>query len=70
MNNRIQKIYVFNIFICFKYSIKQPQKQDLKVISFDSDYEITFSLINSKPEEIDSNWNIEYCVESMQLSLF
>lgn len=47
-----------------KLNIKRnlPTKEDLKVMHFDSDYEITFSLINSKPEA-HSDWNINHCIE-------
>jgi hypothetical protein len=42
---------------------KQVNK-DLKIVNFDSEYEITFSLVNEKPETLNSNWNIDQCVES------
>lgn len=41
---------------------KQPTKDDLKVMHFDSNYEITFSLINSKPESY-LDWNINQSIE-------
>jgi len=40
-----------------------PSKE-LKVVNFDSEYEVTFSLVNEKPEVLDWNWNIEHYVES------
>ena len=50
--------------------IPAPSKE-LKVVNFDSEYEITFSLVNEKPEVLDWNWNIEYFVESiMNLNIF
>jgi hypothetical protein len=45
---------------------KQVNK-DLKIVNFDSEYEITFSLVNEKPETLNSNWNIDQCVESITL---
>ncbi len=50
--------------------IPAPSKE-LKVVNFDSEYEITFSLVNEKPEVLDWNWNIEYFVESIiNLNIF
>ena len=36
----------------------------IKVVNFDTQYEITFSLVNEKPEVLDWNWDIEHFVES------
>jgi hypothetical protein len=43
---------------------KKPSKDELKVVNFANEYEITFSLINSRPKLINSDSNIEYCIES------
>lgn len=43
---------------------KLPEKNDLKVINFDSEYEITFTLINELPERFKT-WNIDFCIGSM-----
>ena len=45
---------------------KLPTKDELKVVNFDSDYEITFSLIDSQPSS-KTNWNIEFCFESNKI---
>ncbi|CAF0806895.1 unnamed protein product [Brachionus calyciflorus] len=45
-----------------------PSKKDLKVVNFDSEYEITFSLINEIPEKY-SNWNIDECIRSYFLKV-
>lgn len=42
---------------------KLPTKEELKVVNFANEYEIVFSLINSKPETL-SGWNVDACVES------
>jgi GPI-anchor transamidase subunit S len=43
--------------------LSKNKEKDSKTFNFDSHYELTFSLINSKPEKIDSNWNIEQAIE-------
>lgn len=42
---------------------KLPEKSDLKVINFDNEYEITFTLINELPERFKT-WNIDFCIGS------
>jgi hypothetical protein len=47
----------------FFFKLKQT-KQELKVFNFDSEYEVTFTLINEIPEKLKSNWNVDYCINS------
>ena len=50
-----------------KYSsnfVPSSSNKELKIVNFNSEYEITFSLVNEKPEVLNWNWNIEYYVES------
>ena len=56
-----------NIRVFSKLFHLQPKKDELKVFNFDSDYEITFSLVNSNPEVFGLDWNIKYLVESRHL---
>lgn len=42
---------------------KAPKKDELKMFNFDSEYEITFSLVNSNPEVFGLDWNIKFLVE-------
>lgn len=39
-----------------------PSKKDIRVVNFDSEYEITFSFLNERPE-IYSKWNIDETIE-------
>lgn len=39
-----------------------PSKKDIRVVNFDSEYEVTFSLLNENPE-MYSKWNIDECIE-------
>jgi hypothetical protein len=48
----------------FSSNYMPAPSKELKVVNFDSEYEITFSLVNEKPEVLDWNWNSEYYVES------
>jgi len=47
----------------FSSNYMPAPSKELKVVNFDSEYEVTFSLVNEKPEVLDWNWNIEHYVE-------